>query len=442
MLNWIWLGLILISIVFAAFTGKMEAVSTASMNTAKSAVEYVIGLVGPMVFFLGLMRIAQDGGLLLAVARGLRPVMHRLFPDVPTEHPAMGAMIMNMASNMLGLGNAATPFGLKAMVELERINTRPGVATNAMALFLAINTSSITLFPLGVIAVRTSLGSTAPGSIFLPTLIATVCSTTIGVLSALLLSKLPRYRAENFPAAAPEATQTDDRNAAETTIDYGPTVAPAPMSAMHKLILVSFTILVLLGLTREIIERSATQSALEIMKAMSPHWLVPALIAALLLVGFAGRVRVYESMVEGGREGLQVAMKIVPFFVAILVAVGMFRASGAMEFLLAGLSPITSLIGVPVEALPVALLRPLSGGGSFALMSETMATYGPDSFIGVLVSTIQGSTETTFYVLALYFGAARVRHSRHTLPACLLADLAGFLGAVAACHLFFRALAG
>lgn len=442
MLNWIWLGLILISIVFAAFTGKMEAVSAASMDTAKNAVEYVIGLVGPMVFFLGLMRIAQDGGLLLAVARGLRPIMHRLFPDVPTEHPAMGAMIMNMASNMLGLGNAATPFGLKAMVELERINTRPGVATNAMALFLTINTSSITLFPLGVIAVRTSLGSTAPGSIFLPTLLATACSTTIGVTAAILLSKLPRYRTEKFPAAAREATQVDDSNAADAPIDYGPTVAPAPMSTMHKLILVSFALLALIGLTREVMERSSTQSALEIMKTMSPHWLVPALIAALLLVGFAGRVRVYESMVEGGREGLQVAMKIVPFFVAILVAVGMFRASGAMEFLLAGLAPITSQIGVPVEALPVALLRPLSGGGSFALMSETMATYGPDSFIGVLVSTIQGSTETTFYVLALYFGAARVRHSRHTLPACLLADLAGFLASVAACHLFFRNLAG
>lgn len=441
MLNWIWLGLILISIVFAAFTGKMEAVSTASMETAKQAVTYVIGLVGPMVFFLGLMRIAQDGGLLLAIARGLRPIMRRLFPDVPTEHPAMGAMIMNMASNMLGLGNAATPFGLKAMVELERINPRPGVATNAMALFLAINTSSITLFPLGVIAVRTSLGSSAPGSIFLPTLLATACSTTVGVIAAVLLSKLPGYRAEKFPVAAPDEAQASAKNpAGDAPIEYGPTQAPAPMSGSQRLFLVSFGLLVLAGLIREVYERAATQSAVEILKTMSPHWLVPLLIAALLLVGFAGRVRVYESMVEGGREGLQVAMKIVPFFVAILVAVGMFRASGAMEFLLTGLAPATSLIGVPVEALPVALLRPLSGGGSFALMSETMATYGPDSFIGVLVATIQGSTETTFYVLALYFGAARVRHSRHALPACLLADLAGFLAAVAACHFFFSDL--
>jgi len=211
------------------------------------------------------------------------------------------------------------------------------------------------------------------------------------------------------------------------------------MSWKRKCSLWLFGLLVLIGLGLEIHERTTTQSAIEILKTMSPHWLVPILIAALLLVGFAGRVRVYESMVEGGREGLQVAVKIVPFFVAILVAVGMFRASGAMDFLLTGLAPLTSLIGVPVEALPVALLRPLSGGGSFALMSETMATYGPDSFIGVLVATIQGSTETTFYVLALYFGAARVRHGRHTLPACLAADLAGFLAAVAACHFFFGA---
>ena len=434
LLNAIWLGMVLASIGVAAFTGRMDALQKATFDGAKSAVYLVIDLTGSMVFFLGLMRVARDGGLLLAVGRALAPLMRRLFPEVPPDHPAMGAMIMNIASNVLGLGNAATPFGLKAMVELERLNPKPGVASDASVLFVAINATVIHLLPLGTFTVRAGAGSIAPASIWVPTLFATFASCATAIAAHFALRSLPRYRFDAFatlPTSLPHSPLATEEP-----------VLPGPRSLVKatrgaRVLIWGFGAAFTLALALHVARSLATASPGEVARSVLSTWLVPALIAFLLLVGVAGRVRVYESAVEGAREGLEVALRIVPFLVLILVAVAMLRASGALDLLIGFLDPVTSRLGVPAEALPMALLRPLSGSGAFGVMSEILKTHGPDSFIGQLVSTYQGSTETTFYVLAVYFGAAGLKQGRHALAACLLGDLAGFAFATAACHLFF-----
>jgi spore maturation protein SpmA len=438
LLNWIWLGLVLTSVVFAAFTGRMEAVSQSSLETAKRAIELVIGLTGAMVFFLGLVRVASDGGLLRVIIRSLRPVLRRLFPEVPADHPAMTAIVMNFASNMLGLGNAATPFGLKAMVELDKLNRHKGVATDAMALFLAINTSSIVLLPpLGTVAVRVATESESPFSIWVPTLFATICSTAAAVTACLLLQRLRFFAAKPLRASDEETTPAPDLADLpdlEVAAEVEPRPAPRPW---QWAILLSFTAAVALGYGLHVADLLPEVGPLGVLQDTVNAWLLPLLICGFLLIGVMGRVRVYDALVEGGKEGLSVAVRIAPFLVAILVAIEMFRASGAMEALIGAIEPLTSLIGVPGEALPMALMRPLSGSGAFGIMTSTLETHGPDSFVGLLSSTLMGSTETTFYVLAIYLGAVRVRDARHILPACLTGDFAGFLGAVAVCHFFF-----
>lgn len=434
MLNWIWLALIWGAVVYAAFTGRMEAVSKAAFDEAIGAVTLVLKLVGPMILFLGLMNVASQGGLLAAIARGLRPLMQRLFPEVPPDHPAMGAMIMNLAANVLGLGNAATPFGLKAMVELNRLNRVPGVATNAMVLFLAINATSVTLMaPTGTAAVRAAAGSSAPLAIWLPTLIATTCSTVTAVLVVFWLRRSPRYAVRPL-ADAPVASAA---SAAADETPAEPLTEAVPMGPPQRFFVWGTLALLAAGFALELSGRLGDTSVKDASIAMVNQWLAPLLILGLLLVGVASRVRVYETMVAGAREGLDVAVRIVPYMVAILVAVGMFRASGLLDLMVEGLDPFTSAIGFPAAALPMALLRPLSGSGSFAVMSEILQTHGPDSFVGMVASTLQGSTETTFYVLTVYCGAAGVKNVRHALPACLIGDVAGFASATAACHLFF-----
>jgi spore maturation protein SpmA len=433
-LNWIWLGLVVVSVVHAGFAGNMQAVSLAAFESAKSAVSLVIGLTGFMIFMLGLMRVAADGGLLRAIARALAPLLRRLFPQVPPDHPAMGAMVMNMASNILGLGNAATPFGLKAMVELNRLNRLPGVATDPMVLFLAINTSAITLMaPTGTMAVRSAAGSGSPGAIWVPTLIATTCSTAAAITAYYALRRLRRFAARplaDAPSAEPEPAPLP-----ETPPDAPPDAGPLGLVRGALLLAVSGALVAALGL--EWWATASAEGAVAAVRQISEHWLIPLLIVGLLLVGVAGRVPVYESMVAGAREGLDVVVRIVPYLVVILVAVGMFRASGALDLLIAAVDPLTRAVGFPGEALPMALLRPLSGSGAFAVMAEILESQGPDSFAGLLASTLQGSTETTFYVLTVYCGAAGIRDARHALPACLIGDLAGAAGATAACHFFF-----
>jgi spore maturation protein SpmA/spore maturation protein SpmB len=401
----------------------MLALGNGMVDSAKGAVTLALGLVGVMAFFLGLMKVAEAGGLLLVIARLLRPLLVRLFPDVPADHPAMGAMIMNLSANALGLGNAATPFGIRAMQALDTLNPHRGTATNAMALFLAINTSSITLLPTGVIALRAAAGSTDPAAILPTTLFATLCSTVVAIVSAKFYQRFSPPGAAVAASAAPaDAAPADAAPAPAVTLPEAPAAGyPAWVSTLALVTLVALIpVAVVLG------------------AALGP-WIIPGLAVLLLGFGVARRVRVYECFVDGARDGFEVAVRIIPYLVAILVAVGMFRASGAMDYVVGAIGGYTAALGMPAEALPMALLRPLSGSGAYGVLAATIAepATGPDTYVGYLVSTLQGSTETTFYVLAVYFGAVQVRRVRHALAAGLTADLAGIVGAVVACLYLF-----
>lgn len=411
----------------------MSEISTASLENAKTAIELVIGLTGGMMLFLGLVRIASEGGLLRGIIRFLSPVLRRLFPELPTDHPAMKAMIMNFSANILGLGNAATPFGLKAMVELNKDNPNPGSATNSMALFLAINTSSIVLLPpTGTVMVRLAAESSAPFAIWLPTLFATICSTTAAVVGCLILQRLPFFRPRNI-GKEQHPTNISQELDEPTPIEE----ADHLESPLRKWLAIAFMAGIVIGLSLEARELLNTDGSKALLQAISRDWVLPLLIATFVLIGFSGGARTYDALVEGGKEGLGVAMKIAPYLVAIMTAIGMFRASGALELLVSWIDPLSSSLGVPAEALPMALLRPLSGSGAFGLMAEIVNEHGPDSYVGYLVSTLQGSTETTFYVLAVYLGVVGIRDTRHILPACLIGDFAGFFGAALACRIFF-----
>lgn len=439
MLNGLFVSVALVSVLLAAATGRMEDLTGSIITSARSAVDLAIGLVGVMAFFLGLMRVAENGGLTTTIARAVRPVMRRLFPDVPDDSPAISAMILNIAANMMGLGNAATPFGIKAIQELDKLNSRPGTATNAMALFLAINTAGLAVLPSGMIGVRASLGSQDAAGIFFPTWFASGSATIVGVTAAILLSRIGRFRRTApapivAPAPAMEA-RVEQPVAAGAT---GDGLEPAPeRSAPRVWIARAFWAGVLLLAARDFLARLGSESALDAFRGMTSFWILPALVSALILYGWVRGVRVYDSLVEGAKQGFDVALRIIPFLVAILVAIGMFRAAGGIDALVMVLGPITGLIGMPAEVLPVAVLRPLSGSGSLGVAAETLQTYGPDSLIGYLTSTVYGSTETTFYTLAVYFGAVGIRDTRHTLPACLLADVAGILAATFIVNLLF-----
>ncbi len=406
----------------------MALLTDEMIAAARASVELAIGLVGVMALFLGLMKVAEQGGLLVIIAKTVRPLMTRLFPDVPPNHPAMGAMILNISANVLGLGNAATPFGIRAMQELDKLNPHKGTATNAMALFLAINTSSVTILPTGVIALRASLGSTEPAAIVPTTLVATLCSTIVAIVAAKSLQR--------FFAAPPPAAETEEREMDADEVTAPPAAktpeAPAGSDEAYPL---HVSLLVLLGV--------AALVPLTILygREISP-WIVPALMVGLLGFGMAKRVRVYECFVEGAKDGFQVALKIIPYLVAILVAVAMFRASGALDALVAAIGSFTDPLGLPAEAVPMALLRPLSGSGAYGVMTSIMQdpATGPDTYVGFLVSTLQGSTETTFYVLAVYFGAVQIRRIRHALAAGISADIAGVIAAVTIVGLLFGAL--
>ena len=400
----------------------MEVLSKAMIDAATGAVDLAIGLVGVMTLFLGLVKVAEAGGMLTILARLIRPLMIRLFPDVPPEHPAMGAMILNLSANALGLGNAATPFGIRAMQELDTLNDHRGTATNAMALFLAINTSSVTLLPTGVIALRAAAGSTDPAGILSTTLFATIGSTATAVVAAKLyqrffpVQKIPVTTGKQEDAASSPGEETSD------PVPQAVTSYPAWVSLIALCILVAFVpVTVLYG------------------KSIAP-WVLPGLMVGFLGFGIIRRVRVYEVFVEGAKEGFQVALKIIPYLVAILVAVGMLRASGALEATVTWLGSWTEIVGLPAEALPMALLRPLSGSGAYGILAALIndPAIGPDSYTGYLVSTLQGSTETTFYVLAVYYGAIQIKQIRHSLAAALTADLAGLIFAVAICTYLYK----
>lgn len=395
--------------------GAMDILASAVISGAEGAVPLAINLIGVMALFLGLMKVAEAGGLLRTTARAMRPVMVRLFPDVPPEHPAMGAMILNISANMLGLGNAATPFGVRAMQELDRLNPRKGTATDAMVLFLAINTANVTILPTSVIALRAAAGSLDPAAVIPTTLFATLCSTAVAIAAAKLGQRLwPLGKAAGAaPSDAAPLVEADESVAVE---GYPAWVSLAILAAVAALI----PLMIMHG------------------RAIGP-WIIPGLVVGLLGFGMARGVKVYECFVEGAKEGFEVAVRIIPYLVAILVAVGMFRASGAMEMLLMPLGRVTEAFGVPAEALAMAVMRSLSGSGAYGLLASILKdpAIGPDGYLGTLVSTIYGSTETTFYVLAVYFGAVNIRRIRHALAAGIIADVAGVAAAVAICLYLF-----
>ena len=434
MLNGLIVSVALASIMLAAFSGQMQGLTDSILTSARGAVDLAIGLVGVMALFLGLFKVAEDAGLLRHLARLVGPVLHRLFPSVPVGSRAMSAMILNISSNMLGLGNAATPFGIKAMEELDKLNSKPGTATNAMVMFLAINTSALAILPSGVVGLRASVGSEDAMGIFVPTWFASGCATVVAVTAALLLSRLWIYRstepAPSTPADTGDVAVADDAGLA---FDAPEALDPKPMRRWFGRLFW----LVLAGLLARFVWGSRAEATGDIITGVTSAWMLPTLVATLVLYGWVRGVRVYDSLVEGAKQGFQVAIRIIPYLVVILVVVGMFRASGGIDLIVAVISPFTALIGLPAEALPMALLRPLTGTGAFGVMAEAMTVHGADSLIGYMVSTFQGSTETTFYTLAVYYGAVGIRETRHTVPACLLADTAGILGAVFIVNLMF-----
>lgn len=384
---------------------KLKDVTNATISYVSKAVEIALGLIGIMALWLGIMKIAEASGLINIIAKTVKPLTKFLFPDVPQDHPAIGSMIMNISANMLGLGNAATPFGLKAMEELDKLNEKKGTATNAMITFLAINTAGLTLIPATAIAIRAASGSSNPTVIIGTSIFGALCATTVGILSAKLLEKFPMSFSDFFKL-----------------------IKSNLKILIGLIVLISFFVLMIAGglfSNQNFVNSELIKNIIQIISLLA----IPAIIFSFVLYGFIKKVKVYEVFVEGAKEGFNVAIRIIPYLVAMLVAIGIFRAGGAMDFLILLISPITSLIGFPAEALPMALMRPLSGSGALGIMTETISVHGADSFIGILVSTLNGSSETTFYVLALYFGSVGISKMRHAVTVGILADIAGAIGA-------------
>ena len=408
MLNILWVGFFLIAFLIALF--KLVVLGDADIfarlvkalfDSSKTAFEIALGLTGVMTLWLGVMKIGERAGMLDVLTRGLAPLFKRLFPDVPAHHPALGAMTMNMAANMLGLDNAATPLGIKAMKELQTLNPNPDTASDAQILFLVINTASVTLLPITIFTFRAQLGAADPTDVFVPLLITTYIGTLVGLFATGFYQRINLWN--------------------RVTLAYlgGATALIAGLVAY-------FSSLDAATMTRQ--------------SAIVSNVLLLGLIISFLVASVVRRVNAYEAFIEGAKEGFQTAVTIIPYLVAMLVAIGVFRASGALEAIMEGLRSSVLALGFDarwVDGVPTALMKPFSGSGARAMMIDTMQTHGADSFAGRLASIIQGSTETTFYVLAVYFGAVGIKRVRHAVACGLIADAAGILAAIGMAYLFF-----
>jgi spore maturation protein SpmA len=422
-INAIWLYMILLAAIVAAYNGKMAETTTASFDGARDAAGIAIGLIGVMAFWLGLVKVAEAGGLMRLVARGLRPVMVRLFPDIPGDHPAMSSMILNFAANALGLANAATPMGIKAMEELDKLNPRKGTATNAMCLFLAINTTHLALLPTGVLGVRVASGCANPAAIWVPSVLATLCAMVVAITVAKWFARWDPLPSQVLVPSGPYAAPGEGEAAAHVDL-----LLPSPFARNVALV----AVIALLAAIPYRLTVAYRQGQLALDHAgftAAVAWLVPLLLCAFALFGYFRGVKVYEVLTEGAKEGFQVAVRIIPYMAAIFVGIAMLRASGAVDAFVWALNPLTSLVGMPAEALPMVFLRPLSGSGAFAFMSEATKR-DPNGFLAYLLAVMQGSTETTFYVLAVYFGAVGVRSVRYAITVGLIADAVGFAAAL------------
>ncbi len=442
MLNYIWLGLVVLAVVIGACNDTLDAVGKAAFERAEYAVmKLALPLAGVMALWLGIMRLAEKAGLISVMARVLRPVMTKLFPDVPGDHPAMGSMLMNMAANILGLSNAATPLGIRAMKDLESLNPRPGVASNAMCTFLAINTSSIQLIPATAVGVLVVAGSTNPSSIIGTAILATICSTIAGITSVKLLEKLPAYRLPPVTGETARAAVAEQPSGPQQPADES-----KPLGWFGWVAIMAFAGLMLWAFLRigfpealgkeasaELAKQNGFLRAVNAVSLLS----IPFLLSFFPLYATLRRVKVYEEFVEGAKEGFQVSVMIIPYLVAILVAIGMFREAGGITMLTNLLKPALDLVHFPTELLPMCLVRPLSGSGTLGLFSDLVKEFGPDSLIARTAGTIFGSTETTFYVIAVYFGAVGVKRTRHAVPAGLIADVVGIIASVVICRLMF-----
>ncbi len=408
MLNKVWGGFFFaafaIGMVKSLVFGDYEVwalMVSAAFEMSKVGFEIALGLTGIMCLWLGIMRLGEKGGAVDILARAFGPLLRRLFPGIPEGHPAMGSIVMNMAANMLGLDNAATPLGLKAMKELQELNPDPEQATDDQILFLVANTSAVTVIPATIFVYRAQMGAADPTDVFIPMLIATFCSTMVGLI---VTASVQRLRLWN----------------------------PVILAYLGGLTALVIAMIVYFSrLDRE---------AMQLQSSVLSNFVIFSVIVSFIFLAARRRLPLYDTFVEGAKEGFNVAVGIIPYLVAMLVAIGIFRASGAMDLLLDGVRWGVGMTGVDtrwVDALPTAIMRPLSGSGARGLMLETMEAHGADSFVGRLVSVIQGSTETTFYVLAVYFGSVGIRRTRHALACGLAADVAGAVAAILVCYLFF-----
>ena len=408
-LNYIWIAFFVVAFVIGLiqllFFGNYEvfpAMMDSTFASSKTAFEISLGLTGVLSLWLGIMKIGERGGVVNVLARVLSPVFCKLFPDIPKGHPVTGSIFMNIAANMLGLDNAATPLGLKAMEQLQELNTKKDTATNPMIMFLVLNTSGLTLIPVSIMVYRAQMGAAQPTDIFVPILLATFFSTIAGIIVTSFYQRI---------------------NLVNRTMLL--TLGGASM-------LVAAVIWGFSRMSKEQVDLVSTSAA---------NILLMTIIVGFILAGMRKKVNVYDAFIEGAKDGFQTAVRIIPYLVAILVGIGVFRASGAMDWLIGGVKWTVEAVGGNTDfvgALPTALMKPLSGSGARGMMVDAMTTYGADSFVGRLSCIFQGSTDTTFYVLAVYFGSVGVRYTRHAVACGLLADLAGIIAAIAICYLFFN----
>ena len=407
-LNYIWIGFFLIAFVIAVFKllvfgdyDVFPAMMDATFSSSKTAFEISLGLTGVLSLWLGVMKVGEKGGVVNVLARLLSPVVCKLFPDIPKGHPVTGSIFMNIAANMLGLDNAATPLGLKAMEQMQELNQKKDTASNPMIMFLVLNTSGLTLIPVSIMVYRAQMGAAQPTDIFIPILLATFFSTLAGILVTSLYQRINLLNRVMLLTLG---------GACAVVAGIIWTFAQMPPEMMNK---VSTTV---------------------------ANILLMSIIVGFIVAGIRKKVNVYEAFIEGAKDGFQTAVRIIPYLVAILVAIGVFRASGAMDMVIGGVGAAVEACGLDsdfVAALPTALMKPLSGSGARGMMVDAMATYGADSFVGRLSCIFQGSTDTTFYILAVYFGSVGVRHTRHAVTCGLLADLAGMIAAIAIGYMFF-----
>jgi spore maturation protein SpmA len=447
MLNYIWLGLIVCAVVIGGWNGHLKEVADSSLDMANTAVVGIaFTLIGVMALWLGIMRLAERSGLVSLLAWVLGPIMRWIFPEVPRGHPAMGSMLMNIAANLLGLNNAATPLGLRAMKDLDSLNKCPGTATNSMCTFLAINTSGIQLVPVTAIAIMVANKSANPTAIVGPSLLCSSCGAVAGVLMARFLSRLPMFRVELNGAVAGSGNQASAASAPDTpAVNEAVTLRPLAWwgIAIFMAFLLFFGFLFCRMVFPETVGLPPAADVkdnlfIRVLNAVS-ELSIPFLLSAIPLFAILRRVKVYEEFITGAKEGFEVAIKIIPYLVAMLVAISMFRAAGGIDLISRALAPVFNFLHFPLppDLLPMVLIRPLSGSGSLGFFTELVKNFGPDSLIARTAGTIYGSTETTFYVLAVYFGSVAVTRTRHAVLAGLTADFVGMVVAVFLCRMMF-----